>query len=403
MFATPKVVYSGTMSKKEQFGPCPLAYSCGGCQLQHLPYGEQLWWKQDLEEDILGQFGPVAPIIGMEKPYRYRNKVQAVFGRDRSGKIISGIYQTGTHRIISVRDCQTEDALADEILGTVRSLMKTFHIDPYDEDLHEGHIRHVLVKRGFSTGQVMVVLVVGSPYIPSQADFINILRQRHPQITTILLNFNDDDTSMVLGPEPEKVLYGPGYIEDTLCGLTFRISAKSFYQVNPIQTEILYNIAMKMARMDGNQKVIDAYCGTGTIALVAARNGAAQVLGIELNADAVADAQNNALRNNIDNATFICADAGEYMKELASKKESVDVVFLDPPRSGSDERFLAAMMKLAPKTIVYISCNPLTLERDLRYILKFGPYYVRGIQPVDLFPHTEHVENIALITRIEDK
>lgn len=389
-------------SEKSRYRSCPLAHSCGGCQLQDLEYQDQLYWKQDGVEDVLGQFGRVAPIIGMENPVHYRNKVQAVFGRDRSGRIISGIYQPGTHRIVPVRDCMIEDEIADKIIGTVRTLMKTFHIDPYDEDAQVGCIRHVLVKRGFASGQVMVVLVAGTPQIPSKADFINILRQRHPEITTILLNFNDQRTSMVLGDEPEMILYGPGYIEDRLCGLTFRISAKSFYQVNPVQTKVLYEIAMRMARLTGKESVIDAYCGTGTIGLVAARNGAAQVLGIELNPDAVRDAVSNASLNGIENVQFVCDDASKYLKRLAAEKQHVDVVFLDPPRAGSDEQFLASLIRLAPDTVVYISCNPLTLERDLRYLLDFGPYEVRGIQPVDLFPYTEHVETVVLLTKGEN-
>lgn len=390
-------------AEKGRWKHCPLAHSCGGCQLQDMAYEDQLLWKQDEVEAILGRFGVVAPIVGMKHPVHYRNKVQAVFGRDRSGHIVSGIYQPGTHRIVPVRDCMIEDEIADKIIGTVRSLMKTFRIDPYDEDAQTGCIRHVLVKRGFASGQVMVVLVVGTPQIPSKTDFINILRQRHPEITTILMNINDQHTSMVLGDDPEKVLYGPGYIEDQLCGLTFRISAKSFYQVNPVQTAILYTIAMRMARLSGKESVIDAYCGTGTIGLVAAKNGAAHVLGIELNPDAVRDAVSNAQRNGIENAEFVCDDASKYLKRLASEKQRVDVLFLDPPRAGSDEQFLASLIRLAPDTVVYISCNPLTLERDLRYLLKFGPYEVRGIQPVDLFPWTEHVETVVLLSRIKER
>ncbi|MFA6689389.1 MAG: 23S rRNA (uracil(1939)-C(5))-methyltransferase RlmD [Sphaerochaetaceae bacterium] len=382
---------------------CPLAHSCGGCQLQGMSYQEQLEWKQDYVDEVLGRFSVVAPILGMQRPVRYRNKIQAVFGRDRSGAIVSGIYRAGTHRIIPVRDCMIEDEISDKIIGTVRSLMKTFRIDPYDEDAQSGCIRHVLVKRGFSSGQVMVVLVVGTPRIPSKADFINILRQRHPEITTILMNLNDQHTSMVLGDGPETVLYGPGYIEDALCGLRFRISAKSFYQVNPVQTEKLYDIAMKMARLSGTESVIDAYCGTGTIGLVAARRGAAHVTGIELNPDAVRDAVANADRNGITNVEFVCADASAYLKELATEKRHVDVVFLDPPRAGSDERFLSSMIRLAPDTVVYISCNPLTLERDLRYLLRFGSYEVRGIQPVDMFPYTDHVETVVLMSRVDGK
>ena len=205
---------------------------------------------------------------------------------------------------------------------------------------------------------------------------------------------------MVLSEIPEKRLYGKGFIEEKVCGLTFRVSAKSFFQINPGQAEILYTIAMRMAKLTAGDSVIDAYCGPGTIALIAASMGVKQVLGIESNPDAVEDAVRNAKANNLDNAEFICADASVYIKEMAKEKQSCDVLVLDPPRSGSDERFLAAALKMAPRKIIYISCNPDTLERDLRYVERFGPYRVRGIQPVDMFPHTRHVECVVLLERL---
>ena len=383
-----------------RYEKCPLMEKCGGCQLMDLAYEDQLDEKQAFVEDNLSGYGPVAPIIGMEDPTHYRTKVQAVFGREHKGRrIISGIYAYGTHHIVPIHDCLVEDEVADRILGTVRNLMGNFRIDPWDEDKQTGYIRHVLVKRASYTGQVMVVLVCGDWPIPHKDDFVNLLRQRNPEIKTILLNMNSAKTSMVLGPDPEKTLVGPGFIEERLCGLWFRISAKSFFQVNPRQTEVLYDIAMKMARLKPTDTVVDAYCGTGTIGMIAASKGVKEVVGIELNPDAVKDAEANRERNKLGNIRFICDDASSRLKQMANEGVQCDVLFLDPPRMGSDERFLASAIKLAPSTIVYISCNVNTLARDLHYLMEFSDYRVVGIQPVDMFPHTTHVETCVLLVR----
>lgn len=382
-----------------RYEKCPLMEKCGGCQLMDLDYEEQLDEKQEFVDDNLSGYGPVAPILGMDDPVHYRNKVQAVFGHEWKGKrIISGIYQLGTHHIVPIRDCLVEDQDADKVLATVRQLMANFKIEPWDEDEGTGYIRHVLVKKAAYTGQLMVVLVCGDWPIPHKDDFLNLLRERNPKIKTILLNMNSEKTSMVLGPEPETVLMGPGYIEEQLSGLWFRISAKSFFQVNPRQTEVLYDVAMKMARLKSTDRVVDAYCGTGTIGMIAAKKGVKEVIGIELNPEAVKDAEANKERNKLENITFVCDDASSRLKEMAKKGEQVDVLFLDPPRSGSDERFLASAIKLSPKTIVYISCNVNTLARDLHYLLEYGDFEVVGIQPVDMFPHTTHVETVVLLS-----
>ncbi len=379
---------------------CPKAASCGGCSLNGVKYSRQLEMKQAYVEDLIGRFGPVAPIMGMENPFYYRNKVQSVFGYDRKGELVSGIYREGTHKLIPVRECMIEDMEADAILATLRGIIKRLGIPAYDEDLQRGVIRHVLIRRAVKTGQSLVVLVIGSHDIKHKGEIIRELVQKHPSIRTILVNVNNQKTSMVLSDQPCTPIYGDGYIEDELCGLTFRISAKSFYQVNHDQAEVLYTVAMRMARFKGNEKIIDAYCGTGTIGLVAASWCKGSVLGIELNPDAVADAKENAKINGISNAAFICADASAEMKQMAKAGESVDVVFMDPPRSGSDERFLSSVIKLSPKTIVYISCNPETLARDLRYLLRMGPYRMVGAQPVDLFPQTDHVETVVLLNSL---
>lgn len=379
---------------------CPLYKKCGGCQLQNLSYAEQLGFKQRKTERLLGGFGRVEPIIGMDEPYHYRNKVQAAFATARNGKIISGVYQSGTHSIVCVDSCLTEDRKADEIIVSVRNMLRSFKIQPYDERSSSGTLRHVLVKRGFKTNQIMVVLVTAGPIFPAKNNFIKALRKEHPDITTIVHNINPYQTSLVLG-ERENVLYGTGKIEDELCGLTFRISPRSFYQINPVQTEVLYNTAMEYADMSGREKVIDAYCGIGTIGLVASKR-AGEVIGVELNRDAVHDAISNAKRNGIKNVRFFCDDAGEFMLGMARDGEKADIVFMDPPRAGSDECFLSSLVTLAPKKIVYISCNPETQQRDLRFLTKRG-YKVEKIQPVDMFPHTNHVETVVLLSQLKQK
>ncbi len=379
---------------------CPLAKKCGGCQLQNMNYERQLKWKQARCEILLKKFGKVAKIIGMENPYNYRNKVQAAFGRTKSGKIISGVYQSGSHRIVSVDSCMTEDKVADEIIVDIRNMLPDFKIWTYDEDKRTGFLRHVLVKRGFSSGEVMVVLVGASGYFPMKKKFTAALLEKHPEITTVILNINPKDTNLVLG-DREEVLYGNGYIEDTLCGCVFRISAKSFYQINPVQTEILYNKAMEFAQLDKNTSVIDAYCGIGTIGLVAAKT-AGNVVGVELNPDAVKDAISNCKRNSMNNARFYCADAGDFMQSLAAEGERADVVFMDPPRAGSTRKFIDSVAAMKPEKVVYISCNPETLARDLDYFSKKG-YKTKKIQPVDMFPHTNHIETVCLLSKLNTK
>ena len=387
---------SHTSNLKTNPDACPLAKKCGGCQLQNMTYDRQLKWKQARCEILLRKFGKVSKIIGMEKPYHYRNKVQAAFGRTKSGKIISGVYQSGSHRIVSVDTCMTEDETADKIIVDIRNMIPRFKIWTYDEDKGTGFLRHVLVKRGFTSGEVMVVIVGASGYFPMKKKFTAALLEMHPEITTVVLNINPKNTNLVLG-DKEEILYGNGYIEDTLCGCVFRISPKSFYQINPIQTEKLYNKAMEFAQLDAKTRVIDAYCGIGTIGLVAAKT-AGEVIGVELNPDAVKDAVSNCKRNGMKNAKFYCADAGDFMEALAAEGESADVVFMDPPRAGSSKKFIESLAKMAPQRVVYISCNPETLARDLQMIVKKG-YTVKAIQPVDMFPHTNHIECACLLSK----
>lgn len=380
---------------REMLPVCPVKKKCGGCCYQGVAYEKQLEEKQKKVEGLIGSFCKVFPITGMEDPYYYRNKVHAVFSFEK-GKTVSGIYEEHSHKVVPVETCQIENQKADAIIRTIRDLLRSFKIRVYDEDTGIGLLRHVLIRTGKQTGQIMVVLVTVSPIFPSKNNFVRVLREKHPEITTIVLNINDQDTSMILG-EREKVLYGKGYIEDILCGKRFRISSKSFYQVNPVQTEKLYEKAIRLAGLTGKEKVIDAYCGIGTIGLIAS-DRAGQVIGVELNEDAVHDAIRNARRNGAKNIEFYCEDAGTFMREMADNGETGDVVFMDPPRSGSDEQFLEAVVRLSPKLVVYISCNPETMKRDLAYLTGKG-YRALTAWPFDMFPFTAHVECITVLKR----
>lgn len=379
----------------EKTPQCPHRKKCGGCQLQNLTYERQLSFKQVKVIKLLGKYHHVCEIIGMENPYHYRNKVQAAFG-ERHGEIISGVYQSSTHNIVPVDSCMIEDIKADEIIVTIRKLLKSFKLRAFNDVSMKGFLRHVLIKRGFSSGEIMVVLVTAVMDFPKESQFINALLSRHPEITTVVQNVNNKRTSLVLG-EKSRVLYGDGYIEEDLCGLRFRISPKAFYQINPTQTEVLYGKAMEFAELTGNETVLDAYCGTGTIGLIAAQNSKS-VIGVELNPDAIDDAHTNARLNRVKNIEFFCADAGKFMVEAAQNGEKFDAVIMDPPRAGASIDFLRSLVTLSPEKVVYISCNPETQARDLSFLTRKG-YKVKRIQPVDMFPHTEHVETVALLCR----
>ncbi|MBE6740501.1 MAG: 23S rRNA (uracil(1939)-C(5))-methyltransferase RlmD [Ruminococcaceae bacterium] len=374
---------------------CPHYKKCGGCHLQNMTYEEQLKFKQIKMIKLLGKFCHVKEIIGMENPLHYRCKVQAAFSKDKTG-IISGVYQSSTHNIVPIDSCMIEDEKADEIIVTIRKLLKSFKLKPFDDKTMSGFLRHVLIRKGYYTGQIMVVLVTGSPVFPSCRSFINALVGRHPEITTVVQNVNGKFTSLVLG-EKNITLFGNGYIEDTISDFVFRISPKSFYQVNPVMTNILYGKAIEYMNLTGQETVIDAYCGTGTIGILASKN-AKQVIGVELNADAVKDAKFNAKQNLVENIDFYTADAGDFMVEMAKAGEKADVVIMDPPRAGSDKRFMDSVFTLSPERVVYVSCNPDTLARDLSYFVRNG-YGVRRIQPVDMFPHTDHIETVVLLVK----
>ena len=379
---------------------CPVSKKCGGCKWIDKPYEEQLKAKEKWFQDLMKPYCKPDKAIAMENPTHYRNKVHAVFGEDRKHNTISGIYEAGTHRIVPVDSCLIENEKADEIIVSIRGLMKSFKIRAYNEDTGYGLLRHVLIRTGHVTGQIMVVLVLSSPVMPSKNNFVKALLKLHPEITTIVVNVNNRSTSMVLG-DKEQVIYGKGYIEDVLCGKTFRISPKSFYQVNPAQTEKLYGKALEYAALTGKEVVLDAYCGTGTIGMIAS-DGAKQVIGVELNADAVRDARNNAKKNGIKNIQFYQNDAGKFLVEMAEQQAKVDVVMMDPPRSGSSKEFLDSVLKMSPKKVVYISCNPETLARDLKVLTK-RDYKVKKCVGVDMFPFTDSLEAVVLLSKRSDE
>lgn len=377
---------------------CPVSKKCGGCKWIDKPYEEQLRAKEKWFQELMKPYCKPEKAIAMEQPTHYRNKVHAVFGEDRKHNIISGIYEAGTHKIVPVDSCLIENEKADEIIVSIRGLMKSFKMRAYNEDTGYGLLRHVLIRTGHVTGQIMVVLVLSSPVMPSKNNFVKALLKLHPEITTIVVNVNNRSTSMVLG-DKEQVIYGKGYIEDVLCGKTFRISPKSFYQVNPVQTEKLYGKALDYAALTGKEVVLDAYCGTGTIGMIAS-DGAKQVIGVELNADAVRDARNNAKKNGIKNIQFYQNDAGKFLVEMAEQQAKVDVVMMDPPRSGSSKEFLDSVLKMGPKKVVYISCNPETLVRDLKVLTK-RDYKVKKCVGVDMFPFTDSLEAVVLLSKRE--
>ena len=386
---------------------CPAAAKCGGCDLQGVDYAQQLAQKnRQLKKLLPGLTDRLHPILAMENPLHYRCKVNTAFGLDRKGRPVLGRYEKESHRIVQTPSCMIEDEKAGEIAKEIFSLLPSFRIRVYDEDSGFGYLRHVQIRRGCETDQYMVTLVCTDPVFPSKVHFVKALRTRFPEISTVILNINDRHTSMVLG-ERNITLYGKGYIEDRLCGCTFRISPGSFYQVNPVQTQRLYETVLRYANLSGREYVLDAYCGTGTIGIIAAKH-AMLVTGVELNADAVRDAVWNARRNKVDNIRFVKMDATDYLEHLAlaeigsrqntDEKRRPDVLFLDPPRSGTTPRFIEAASRLEPEKIIYISCAPDTLARDLKLFRKKG-YRAKEVQPVDLFPYTEHVETVCLLSQ----
>ncbi len=374
---------------------CSVQKKCGGCQLLNLDYKAQKSKKMATVISLLGKYCHVEEIHGMDDPTHYRNKVQSAFGYV-SGKQINGMYQASSHKIVQTRDCLLEDSICGEVVRDVAEIVKKQKISIYDPRTGRGTLRHLLVRRGKTTGEIMVVPVTSTPVFPQGKHLVEELLKKRDDITTVVQAINDTSIFLWLG-EKEKVLYGKGYIEDVLCGKRFRISPKSFYQINPVQTEFLYSKAIEFASPDPDTVLLDAYCGIGTMGIIAA-DKAKTVIGVESNKDAVRDAHTNAKINGIKNIRFYCEDAGELMQKIAAGGEHIDTVITDPPRAGCSMEFLQSCVALAPKRIVYVSCNPETLARDLAYLTKNG-YTAQTAVPVDMFPHTSHVETVALLSR----
>lgn len=404
---------------------CSVSKQCGACQYIDVPYKKQLQTKQRIIESLFSDIADEAtvfnPILGMDEPFYYRNKVVSPYapGKKIKGQkqtknrhvsldrdILCGMYAQGSHRIIENQSCLLENKQAKQIILAIKKFMMKYGIEPYREDTGTGFMRHAIVRVGHSSGEILVTLVTNSRQFPGAKHFVRDLVKQCPSITSVVQNINERQTNVILG-EREQRLYGPGFILDTLCGLSFRISSHSFYQVNSAQTELLYKRAIEMAELTGSETILDAYCGTGTIGLVAAKgiegaNHASRVIGVDNVASAITDAKNNAKHNGIENADFICDDAGSYLLELAqdlnSEENALDVLLMDPPRAGASESFLRATCALSPRRIVYISCNPKTQQRDTFFLVKHG-YRIKSIQPVDMFPHTSHIETVAVLSR----
>ena len=366
---------------------------CGGCPLLALPYREQLAKKQARLQELLGGFAPVKAVQGMAEPLHYRNKAIASFATQR-GKLVCGLYAEGTHRVLPGADCLLQEEILNKTLAAVLDAARACRWTAYDEDRGTGLLRHTVLRSSCSA-KVLVTLVTPGPDLPGSKNFCTALRKKAPWVVSIVQNINPTRSSAVLGSR-EKTLYGPGFVLDTLCGTQFAISSRSFYQVNRTQTEVLYKKALELAKLTGRETVIDAYCGIGTIGLCAAPR-AKQVIGVERNPAAVKDAAANARRNKIANARFVCADATEWMAAAAGEGLHPDVVFLDPPRAGSTPECIAAVNKMKPRRIVYVSCDPETLARDVAAFTRLG-WRAAKFCPVDLFPQTKHVETVVLLS-----
>lgn len=380
---------------------CTNARECGGCSLLHMSYEGQLVFKTEKVKDSLRRIGhihaPVCDTLGMKRPWQYRNKTQHPVGMVKNDVVI-GFYEKGTHNIVETKECLLQHPLVNDVLSAVRFWMVESGIPAYDEIAHQGLIRHVVTRVGYKTGDVMVVLVVNGREVPSTKSLIDKLIRKISAIKSIVINANTKKTNVIMGDE-NITLYGNPYIYDYIADIRYRISPLSFFQINPIQVEVLYNKALEYAGLTGNETVIDLYCGIGTITLFLAKR-AKKVYGIEIVPQAIADAKYNAEMNGFDNVEFIQGAAETIMPKMAAEGIKPDVIVIDPPRRGCDETTLDAMVKASPDRIVYVSCNPATLARDLRYLEDRG-YKTQKVQPIDMFPQTHHVECVAIIQRSE--
>ena len=375
---------------------CPLYKNCGGCQLQHMSYSAQLTWKRQQVVDAIERIGKLNGVeifetLGMENPLRYRNKMQFPVGRDGKNLLI-GCYARGSHKIIDTQSCAIQHAGNDKILAAVRTVAEKFKLQPYDEDTHRGFLRHVMGRVGCG-GELMIVLVTATKNFPNAKNFCRALLNELPDVTSIQQNVQTYHNNVILGRDT-KILYGKATIRDRIGGLNFNISARSFFQVNTAQAEVLYRTARDFAELRGGETVVDAYCGTGTIGLFMARR-ARKIIGVEIVSSAVADAKKNARENNIRNAEFIVGDAAKVLPKIFDR---ADVVVVDPPRAGCDKKVLETFAAMEPEKIIYVSCNPATLARDLAILAAAG-YRAKKIQPVDMFPFTSHVESVTQLVK----
>lgn len=383
---------------------CSAYKRCGGCSLRHIKYEETLKIKQDIVQNLVNKNLKnniqVEPTVGMKEPYHYRNKAIFPFGYDSTEKMQFGIYAKRSHEIIPIQECLIQTNIALEITKYIHKFMQENHIPAYNEKNKSGDLRHIVIKQGFKTGQIMCILVTKHKKFPKEKQLIQELTKQYPQIITIIKNINSNNTNVILGKENE-ILYGKGYIYDQLGEYTFQISPLSFYQVNPFQTQVLYNTAIQLADLNKKQTAFDLYCGIGTITLFIAKQ-VEKVYGIEIIPQAIEDAKQNAKQNQITNAEFIVGTVEQKLPELVKQEnKTADVVFIDPPRKGCDETTIKTLLQIKPKKIIYISCNPSTLVRDLAKLQ--AEYQVKTIKPIDMFPFSNHVECVAVLQLKKDR
>ncbi|PYZ92274.1 23S rRNA (uracil(1939)-C(5))-methyltransferase RlmD [Salipaludibacillus keqinensis] len=380
--------------------PCPIFNRCGGCQLQHLSYEGQLAYKHKQVEETLSRIGgitdvPVHPTLGMNDPWRYRNKSQVPVGEQR-GDLVAGFYAERSHQIVDMESCVIQHEDNDKVVQLVKKLAKQYGIRGYDDRIHKGTLRHVVVRHAKHTDELMVVLVTKGKELPNKKNLIEALQNELPNVKSIVQNINPKRTNVIFGDRTE-VLWGEEVIHDFIGDIQFAISARSFYQVNPDQTKVLYDKALEYAQLTGKETVIDAYCGIGTISLFLAQK-AKQVYGVEIVPEAVSDAKRNAKLNHIENADFVVGEAENIMPWWQAQGLHPDVIVVDPPRKGCDEKLLETMVNMKPDRIVYVSCNPATLARDLKYLAEHG-FKTQEVQPVDMFPQTGHVECVSWLVK----
>lgn len=379
---------------------CPFQQECGGCQFQHIDYAYEIELKNKFLNELFSPFKIKEPIaiVPMYDNLNYRNKCQMTYKLSKTKRVVCGLYEDYSHRIVTVTNCMLQAKQANTIITELNKVLTKHKIQPYDEKTRTGTLRHVFVRYGFNSKQVMLVLVTNGEIFPGRNNVLKDLKKQELGITTIVQNYNPRETSIVMG-EREKILYGPGYIYEFVGNYKFKISSKSFFQINTMGMKILYDLALKKAGIEKTDIVIDAYCGVGTISVFAAKY-AKKVIGVELNNQAVIDARINARINNINNIEFISDDATNFMTHLAKDRVNIDVVIMDPPREGSTKQFINAIGHLKPRKVIYISCDPRTLKRDL-YLFGENEYYITTMDAVDMFPRTQHVESVVLMSRVE--